>query len=407
MSVSMRGSWAVLLLLAACGPASEPSAEAHASGPVAAVETAALETDVVEQLRAQLAERDLELAELREQRAVPPDTQVLTDRVALLEIELSREQQARLEREQEWLGFTRAISALELASVPDDLEFVPQVPEAELAEPEPTEPTAAEVATEKRRVRAEEIQRTLVALLTIEDVRALSLLDVGQLGDGWIGPVLFRITGAGGRLAGSLYAQRLRLEGSQAARTLTLVLEDGYETREGVQTPFMQPTPLQPGVRRIVLPYLDPLPWAESLPELFGEQAFDEVHDDGRWNLTLVRGTLNLLLREDAAAGWYRLRALSGVTGDVLRDVHLLELDAEGNTRRHLFADRLKISIEERGVLVSLEDGASMKGPVKTPFVAGKLLLYFPRADHAKWITPDVPLFHGAPAGERVGASDG
>ena len=260
--------------------------------------------------------------------------------------------------------------------------------------------SAGQLAAEELRARALEIQRTLVALLTIEEVQALSLLDVGQLGDGWIGPVLFRINGAGGRLAGSLYAERLYFEGSRAGRTLTLVLEDGYETRIGVQTPFMRPSPLQPSVRRIVLPYLDPVPWAESLPELFLNQPFDEVHDDGSWNLTLVRGTLNLLLREDAAGGWYRLRFLGGVTGDVLRDVHLLELDAEGRIRRHLFADRLKILIQERGVLVTLEDGASMRGSRKTPFVGGRLLLYFPRADHDDWVVEDLPLYARGPVRE-------
>ena len=389
-----------LLTSAACGPAAEgtPSAE-----PVSDSEAGPEADSELQRLRADLDAAEREVERLRTEQEQDPEHSVLRNRVTTLQLELAREQEQRLERELEWLRYTRALAGLELESIPEDLEFVPEVPEelAELADLDAPELPGDELSDpEPRDDREAEIQRTLVSLLTIEEVHALTLLDVGELGEGWIGPILFRINDARGYLAGSLYAERFYLEASRAARTLTLVLEEGHETRGGVRTPFMRASPLQPGTRRIVLPYLDPAPWAESLPELFEGHPLDELHDDGKWDLTLVRGTLNLLLREDGAEGWYRLRTLGGVTGDVLRDVHLLELDREGNTRRHLFADRLKVSIQEKGVLVELEDGASMKGQEKIPFVEGRLLLYLPRAEHRQWICDEVPLFERGPAEE-------
>ena len=392
------------LVAGACAPAGETTAQ-RAEPDAPTVVAARDAEDVVEDastaaLREALAQRDRELAELRasvERAAAGPSRQQLLDRVSELEIELGREQAERLAREQEWLRFTRAISSLELASLPDELEFVPEVPEVEPPPAPEPERSAAELERERRLARAAEIQTTLSSLLTIEEVGSLSVLDVGELGDGWIGPVLFRINGAGGRLAGSLYAERLSLEGSRAGRTLTIVLEEGYETRAGERVPFARPNPLLPPRRRIVLPYLDPTRWAESLPELFASEPLEELADDGQWNLAMVRGTLNLLLREDAAQGWFKLRSLGGVTGDVLRAVHLEELDAQGRTRRHVFADRLKISIKQQGVLVELEDGASLKGEQKTPFVDGALRLYFPRANHAHWSDEHVPLFDRGP----------
>ena len=65
-----------------------------------------------------------------------------------------------------------------------------------------------------------------------------------------------------------------------------------------------------------MLPEVDPNAWIEALPELFGEQASEPPPDDGHWNLLALRNELNLLLREDAEHGWWRLAGIGGVRGD-------------------------------------------------------------------------------------------
>jgi hypothetical protein len=217
--------------------------------------------------------------------------------------------------------------------------------------------------------------------------------------------VVFRLVDGTGVLSGSLWAEGLRLEGSRAARTLTLVLEEGYETRRGERVEFQRQGEAQPAVRRIVLPRVDPLPWIEALPELFGGMRLDEPIDDGRWNLTLVKGMLNGLLREDAVGGWYRMRALGGVKDGVLRGVHVEHLDREGRVERHLFADRLTVTAVERGIQLLFEDGAQMRGSEKAAFLEGRYRVFLPRAVVAEWRNAGIPglvdaaVAEGSPAG--------
>jgi len=437
-----------LLASAGCRPAAPEASEGTAATvPDAASAEGAPASAPAAEVPAPTAELRAALERSEAERAA------CAERAAGLEAEVAKLQEARLAREQEWLRYQKALAKLDVSTPSDAVEFVPDVPAGSeaaddappaaggagepsaaaespefsgSAEPgEPGEPTAstdrsdragAEAERARRAARAEEIGRTLHSLLTIEEVHALDLLEVGSLGDGWVGPVVFRILDAQGRLAGSLFAERLHLEGSRAGRTLTLVLEDGHENRGGQSTPFAAPNPLQPGERRIVLPYVDPEPWARALPELFADHPLDVLHDDGTWNLTLLRGTLNQLLREDAALGWYRLRGLGGVTAGVLRDVRLEEFDAAGRSRRHLFADRVEISLEEPGVVLLLEGGASMQGQDKTPFPDGTLRLYLPRARHEAWSADRVPLYEepaiesgddGGDDGEAAGGPPG
>jgi hypothetical protein len=220
--------------------------------------------------------------------------------------------------------------------------------------------------------------------------------------------VVFRLVDPDGRLSGSLVAERLRLEASRTARTVTLVLEDGYETWRGARTDFERPDPDpgSAGLRRVVLPRVDPDPWLEALPELFAETSLGEAPDDGVYNALQVRGELNQLLRRDAAGGWFRVRALAGVRADVLRGVHLEGFDVDGKLERHLFADRLRVLPQERGVLLQLEDGAQVRGDDKAAFLDGRFRIYLPRADIDEWAARGIP--GAAPAsGAGPGATHG
>jgi hypothetical protein len=104
-----------------------------------------------------------------------------------------------------------------------------------------------------------------------------------------------------------------------------------------------------------------------------------------------VRATLNDLLQLDAALGWYRLRALGGVQDGVLRDVQIERLDVEGRVERRLFADRLCVVEQERGLMLLLEDGAQVRGERKAPFLEGRYPIFLPRADVARWRAAGVP----------------
>jgi len=376
---------ATLLALAACGRV-EQGPLVHAGGGQAAGEPGLAR--LAAELEPEVARLRAELEAERAARAALEDGSAhrrLEAEVARLRSELADSEDRRIAREKEWLAYTRAVSALELESLPDDLEFVPDLP----SEPEPEAGPGDEDLARIEREGA--IHRTLRALLAVEEVRGLDLLETGALGDGWVGPVVFRLLDASGRLAGSIWAERLRLEGSRAARTLTLVLEDGYETRGGVRTDFALRKPGEPTQRRIVLPQVDPIDWAGALPELFGGLRLDEPVDDGRWNHSLVRGTLNELLRRHAAGGWYRLKAFDGVMNGVFRQVHVEHLDGDGRIERHLFADRMTIEKRERGVMLLLEDGAQVRGEEKAAFLEGRFPIYLPLARVEDWEQAGIP----------------
>ena len=347
----------------------------------------------VEELEARLA-----AAEAPREARGPEDCELHSSELADLRAQLAREQDLRLAREREWLEFTRTLGSLELP-LPAEASFEAQVPanESPAAEPEPPPPDPA--LAERQRA----ILRSLRTLLAIEGVRGLDLLEVGALGEGCTGPVVFRLLDERGRLAGSLWAERLRLEGSRTARTLTLVLENGYEAHDGERFDFareerLDAPPIEGGVRRIELAETDPMPWVAALGELFGDVTLEAPKDDGRWNLTYVKGALNRLLKADTANGYWRVKSLGGVTGDVLREVQLEGFDGAGKLERRVFADSLRILRQDKGVSLQLEDGAQMRGDEKLPFLDGRFRIYLPRALQVDWERAGLPGWSQPPA---------
>jgi hypothetical protein len=287
------------------------------------------------------------------------------EEIARLEVELARERTRRAEREQAFQEFTRILSEL---PVGQELGLTPEALAAAPREPTPEE-LAAEAEAAAARERAEELGRAVSVLMRLEGLRGLDLLEPGTLLDGppsAIGPVLFRCLDERGALTGSVRAERLRLEASVSARTLTLVLEDGFESRGGERSAFPD------GVRRITLSEVDPEPWLRDCPELF--EPFDRtlVEDDGRWKLADVRRELNRLLALDTRPGWFRLHSLGGVRGTEFQDVQLEELEPEGKLARRIFADRMQLVLEDGHVVLELFDGAYVRGGEKTAFRDGR-----------------------------------
>jgi hypothetical protein len=303
--------------------------------------------------------------------------------VARLEEELRIERARRAAREEDLLQFGRMLAGLPVAG---ELGLAPTPG----APPPPSPEELARIEDETlRRARAEELGRALGVLMRLEGLRGLDLLDPGTLQPGppqALGPVVFRCLDERGALTGSVRAERLRLEGSTAAHTLTLVLEDGYESRGGAREPFLG------GVRRITLREVDPEPWLADCPELFAEQTA-AIGDDGRWPLAEVRRELNRLLALDTHLGWYRLHTLGGVRGAVLLDVMLEELDVDGRLERRYFADRLVLGLEDASVVLELEGGAIVRGGEKTPFRDGRHRLVLPGVTVAPWRAARLPGF--------------
>lgn len=295
----------------------------------------------------------------------------------------------RIAREQEFLSFAELMTSIVPPEAPPELLQALGAPGPSVALEDPL----VSAARKRLKKRSDKIFRELRALMVTEAVDSLDLLDAGTLGDGFIGPVVFRQLDLGGRPIGTLSADRLRLEGSRSGRTLTIVLEDGYERRDGNRFPFegSQSGEERGGVRRIFLPRTDPSSWFDSMPELFGEGMQDSFNDDGRWEGFLVHRKLNELLARDASLGYYRVSALGGVLEGQLRGVELEQLDGDGRLMKRLLADRMTISLEPRGVLLLLQDGIQMQGARKFAFLDGRFRIFLPGSSQDDWTAAGLP----------------
>lgn len=337
------------------------------------------------------AEREAQIVEFQRERETWASEKIeLQDEVLRLTGELENAMADRIAREEQFVQFNEMMAAIVPPEAPPEIiaALGGRVPEP--AQPEVRELDPNEIA---RQARSKELFHQLHTLLVTERVDSLELLEAGQLGDGWIGPIVMRILDDSGRPIGSLSADRLRLEGSRAGRTLTIVLEDGYERRGGEKTPF-ENTPAgveRGGVRRIFLKQTNPGPWFGLVPELFGPEALVPLVDDGRWHVFLVHRRLNRLLESDVELGYWRLSALGGVLEDELRDVEVEHLDREGRLIKRLFADRLTIQLEQRGVLLLLRDGIQMKGGHKFDFLGGRYRIFLPNANQLDWKAAGLP----------------
>ncbi|HED66729.1 MAG TPA: hypothetical protein ENJ09_14390 [Planctomycetes bacterium] len=297
-----------------------------------------------------------------------------TGRVAELEARVA-ELEAKLREERlRHLAFVEGVARLN--SIAPEPKEEPTEQEADEEESAPVDP------------RVEEIAAALRALLRVTGHRSLDLLNVGDLHEGWIGPVLFRILDDRGVLVGTLAAERLRMEASRAARTLSIVLEDGFEGRGGERTPFAG---IEGGVRRITMD-IDPDDFVARVPELFSPEDVDPIEDDGVWNLPELRRTLNRLLLADARAGWYRIHSFAGVLGSEIVSVHLEQYDASGHMQRRLFADRMRIETKRDEVVLVLDGGGTIRGAERTPFRDGRFVIHLVGADPAAWRREELPL---------------
>lgn len=323
----------------------------------------------------------------------------LRERLEACRLELASNAQARFERERQWMEWTRAVAGLSGEALSASLPpFTAHLPQSQLADPAaPQPPSEAELA----RAREDESARIrLRALLALAGVRALDLLTLENYGAERTGPVLFRLIDDRGRLAGSLFAEGIRLEGSVAGRTLTLVLEDGYESHGGERVPFGSADESKgPPPWRLVLDDVDPRPWIDDLSPLFGEARPELPIDDGRWDLAWLTVKLNELLRRDVSAGWYRVRRVGGVLDGVLRDVHVELSSRSGALERRLFADRLTISTSAGGIVLAFEDGVFQVGSERTPFPGRVHRLFLPRTDVEDWLAACLPGLAAHPTG--------
>jgi hypothetical protein len=324
------------------------------------------------------------------------ELQALRARITELELLLAKERQRSIDREQEWVGFLRAMSQLPLEQVPARPGFladaiIERIPlEGDGAEPDVS--PAADSQTKRRR----QLMLELNALLVSEQVLSMDVLEVGRIYEGWCGPVVVRLLDERGRPVGLLAAERLRLEVSRAGFGVTLVFEEGYERHAGVKIPF---GPVEAGgdertgMRRIHLPDLNPEPWVEAVPELISAQDLLGSQDDGMWDLRALRRRLDGLLRAAGPVlGGWRLVDLGGVVDEQLLDVQLLERDGEGREVRRIFADRLVIESEPGGGMsLELEGGIQIRHGRRAPFLGGHYRIFLPEANVGVWRAEKLP----------------
>lgn len=389
----------ISLLLLSCALAQDPVA-----GPAPAT---AVRVEAQDELEA-------ELDRLRERE------RALLARVAALESQLRAEKERSFARQQEWIAFTRVLQGFEIPALPAPPEFIAEA----LVTPRDPAADAIERTREQQRRRGAEVSASLRTLLTAEGVRGFDLLEVGLLtqhqGRTWTGPVVARLLDERGRMVGMLKAARLRLEVSRSSRTVTLILEEGYEARGGVRRPFeggvVDPAAagdryaVRGGAQRIFIGAVDPEPWVEQLPELVDPLLLAGGADDGLWNLDDLRVQLVRLLHEAAQAGdpRWRLVGLAGVRGSELRDVQLAELDpVTGRAGRRVFADSLRIRVREGGgVELLLEGGTVRRGTRVAPFLGGRYRIVLPRADAGSWRDATLPGLAAPPLRPAASAAD-
>ena len=339
----------------------------------------------------------------------------LMARIRGLELELVQERALRLKREQEWMEFSKLLALLPESRRPELPSFLAEKVEAAKSEESKPGPEQAqqEFEAQQQLKRAAEIKMILRAYLRAEGVRALDLLEVGVVGDGFIGPIVARQLDENGRFLSTLVADRLRLEKSRSGFTLTLVLENGYERRAGQIWPFPKehltsgeaPQAAGPedsgsstvqhaqrtGVLRIPLSGVSPGPWIQALPELFSAEDLDSKVTDGAHDPFALRFTMNQLLGKPRQGGRWRLVSLGGVVGTEWRDIHLAELSLKGQVVRRIFADRGQLSLQGDNLMFSLESGAQERAGQRTPFLAGRYMLVLTQVDRAAWLASGMP----------------
>ncbi len=330
----------------------------------------------------------------------------LLARIAVLEEELLQERARAMARQGEWIEYVRVLERFNVPALPKAPDFISQaiVPEEDPAD------DALRRQHLLRLARGSEILNGLRGLLIADGVRTLDFLEVGLVdnhrGTAATGPVVARLLDDRGRLTGMLRAERLRIEVSRAARTVTLVLEDGFEMSGGRKYPFpgtVQATADTPsgiaktggGVRRILLPSIDPTPWIESLPDLVDASDLAVSFDDGNWDSVSVRAALNRLLAASAPAGGvsWKLLAVSGISKNRLNDVQFLELGPDGGVRRRVFADEATVHVPKgsQAVRIELESGSVKRGSRVAPFLGGRYRISLPFAKVKDWESAEIP----------------
>ena len=323
----------------------------------------------------------------------------LLARIRDLEAELRRVEAQRLRQNQEWIAFTKLLSDYS-PSLPEPPEFI-----AEALEPEHDPLAEAEARQHALAVeRGQSVQASLRSLLMADGIRNLDFLEVGVPrkleGRSVVGPAIARVLDDRGRMIGMIKAERMRLEASRSTRSVTLVLEDGYESRRGKKTPF------EGGVRRIFLSPVEPDHWIEALPDLVDKQSLELVIDDGRWDLVSVRAQLARLLSEGAregASSW-RLVGLGGVRDGELRDIQFGEVAAgSGSISRRVFADAGRVRArEDGGIEIVLTSGTVRRGDRTSPFLDGRFRLILPYANVEDWKRAQLPGLSMPPESEAA-----
>jgi len=209
--------------------------------------------------------------------------------------------------------------------------------------------------------------------------------------------------GADGLLAGAIRAGRAEFELHRMTGNLVLRFFDGSRAAGGARVA------LPSEGLRIDLEQVAVDAWLEHFPELSDVKADPESAaaagpTDLRQpavpgsSVRAVRDALDALISRRGSFHYYKLGALGGVDGTVLKLVQINWHDNAGRLVKTIEADTLTVRLHPKGNSVELElrNGAFLSAEGRSPFSSDLFRLYLPKQDLDAWRASGVPYVEAA-----------
>ncbi len=232
---------------------------------------------------------------------------------------------------------------------------------------------------------------------------------------------------AEGQVAAVIRAARVEFELHRMTANLVLRFHEGYRTASGVRVPLPAeglrldldgvnadawishfPELAETGAELAAAPPAAPATGADAaaraLPQPAAPPAQPEAARPGAPRAPAVgvkeiQRALDGFLAKRGSFSYYRLNALGGVEGAVLKLVQINWHDNSGRLVKTIEADSMVVRLHEKNASVELElhNGAFLDNDVKHPFSDDVFRLHLPRQDLAAWRASGIPCVESAP----------
>ncbi len=207
-----------------------------------------------------------------------------------------------------------------------------------------------------------------------------------------------------GLLAAAIRARRVEFELHRMTGNLVLRFFDGSRAAGGARVA------LPPEGLRLDLEEIGVKAWLEHFPELsdMGPEPAAAAAAPGPAELRQpavpgssvrhVKDALDALISQRGSFHYYKLGALGGVDGTVLKLVQINWHDNAGRLVKTIEADVLTVRLHPKGNSVELElrNGAFLSEEGRSPFSSDLFRLYLPRQDLDAWRASGVPYVEAA-----------